>query len=127
MFILGSTFAKIEIPQRTVRKHPLRSLHRTKKLNAIRRVYEGESKASMARDVRGKYETFKTFVFSLTKREHKTQKRKGENSGRFSNAIIVVILITVKNFRLKPKSKINFVNFVLPKIRDEAELIDLRL
>ncbi|XP_070159521.1 uncharacterized protein Dan [Polyergus mexicanus] len=47
----NSAMPRNETPQRTAGKRPLRALTPQEKLDAIRRVHEGESKASVARDI----------------------------------------------------------------------------
>lgn len=46
-----ATMPRNETPQRTAGKRPLRALTPQEKLDAIKRVHEGESKASVARDI----------------------------------------------------------------------------
>lgn len=48
---LNSAMPRNETPQRTAGKRPLRALTPEEKLEAIKRVHEGESKASVARDI----------------------------------------------------------------------------
>ncbi|XP_050462420.1 ras guanine nucleotide exchange factor R [Cataglyphis hispanica] len=48
---LNSVMPRNEAPQRSAGKRPLRALTPEEKLEAIKRVHEGESKASVARDI----------------------------------------------------------------------------
>lgn len=48
---MAAAMPRNETPQRTAGKRPLRALTPQEKLDAIKRVHEGESKASVARDI----------------------------------------------------------------------------
>lgn len=78
---LNSAMPRNETPQRTAGKRPLRALTPQEKLDAIRRVHEGESKASVARDIGVPESTLRGWC----KAEHKivNQVNTMKNSGSF--------------------------------------------